>query len=520
MGQGCDVNKSTLRFLPTLLPVALLGACSSSLQPAPDPIAQPSAPVHGLVDVVDYPEEMDPRFDHKHILAAGAPRILFVNFDGPMLQNCNGSDPITGCSFIVGASCGRKQVPAYAGTMEQRDLTLKLLKRYFAPFAVQFVTERPADSVVYDMIVIGGRPADVCYSNTGALGVAPMDCGDMRQREITFAFSGVTPEPLTIAQTIAQEYAHSLGLEHTEDTHDALYPVAIGDSVWGYLNKDMNVVTLNADGRTTTPVRSRCDGSATQNSHMRMLNVAGPGDPDTEAPTVKMIYPTDGLAGFRPDRDIRIQVAVDDNFPAYLISKVDIIVDEGMPGMMTSSDDTIPYGFTTRLAPGAHTIKATAKDSGNNTGSTSVIHITVADGAGGPGGMGTGGTGGTGGDGGGAGGMGGTGGASGGGGGGTDQYGQPCSGNRAGCTCVGFEGGLDGVCSRKCTTVSQCGGANAFKCINVNNDGAKYCAPADFEVQAKATAAGGCSTGGGNTDLAWFGIALIAAMSMRRRRAN
>lgn len=522
-GTRCDVKKSTLRFLPTLL---LVGACSSSLQADPDPLPNPPDPTvaRPMIDVIPLPPEVPRTGRSKEAEAAGAPYVLYVNFgDGVPLRSGNCSNAAANCSFIVRCTSPRA-VPPYAGSAEEKALTLKYLKKYLAPFNVSVVDQRPA-SGDYSMVVIGGTPMDICYGNGGALGVAPMDCNDTNKNDITFAFSGVSNEPLTIAQTIAQEHAHGYGLEHTQDTHDALYPVAIGDSVWGYLNKDMPVVTLNADF-TTTPKRSDCDGSMTQNSHMRMLNIAGPGAPDTEAPMVKLIYPTDGLTGFRPDRDVRIQVSVDDNFPAYLIPKVDIVVDEGMPGMMMASDDSIPYTFTTRLAPGTHTIKATAKDSGNNSGSSSIVHITVADGAGGSGGtggMGTGGmgggTGGTGGTAGAGGGAGGGGGEAGGGGGGTDPYGQSCSGDRAGCLCVGFEGGEAGVCSRKCTGVSQCGG-NGFKCLNVYNDGAKYCAPAGFEAPAKTAPPGGCATGGGNAGLTWFGVSLLAAIAMRRRRVR
>jgi len=531
------VNKSTLAkvFLGAIFGMA----CSSSVQPTPDPEREPPSG-RGLVDVVEYPDDMPPQ--PKSVRAAGTPMVLYINFgDGMPIRGGNCSNATANCSSIFNCSTPRV-VPAYTGTQEEKDLTLKYLKRYLAPFNIKFVTERPGAGD-YDMIVIGGTSADVCYPTEamprqGVLGVAPMDCDNAQSHsDITYAFAGVSREPLTIAQTIAQEYAHSLGLEHTEDTHDALYPVAIGDSIWGYLNRDMNVVNLNADF-TTTPVRSRCDGSATQNSHLRMLNVAGPSDPDAEAPVVKIVYPTDGTTGFRPDRDIRIQTSVDDNFPAYLIPKVDIVIDEGMPGMMMSSDDSIPYGFTTRLAPGMHTIKATAKDSGNNMGST-VVHITVSDGAGGSGGAGEGGMGGgtagtgggTAGSGGGtagtgggtAGSGGGTAGSGGGnagsgGGTGTDQYGMECSADRTGCLCVGFEGGDSGVCSRKCTGATQCG-SNGFKCLNVYNDGSKYCAPAGFEFQGKTTPAGGCTTGGSNAGLAWFALSALAAVFLRRRRA-
>ncbi len=502
--------------------MTLLGACSSSLQPTPDPAPLPPDPgLHRpLVEAIPLPDDV-PRIKRpKHVEAAGEPYILYVNFDGATLRGGNCSNSEQGCSFIVRCT-GMAMVPAYTGTAEEKQLTLKYLKKYLAPFNVQITETRPAAGAVYSMVVVGGSPMDICYPTQGALGVAPMDCNDTNKADITFAFSGVSPEPLTIAQTIAQEHAHGYGLEHTEDTHDALYPVAIGDSIWGYLNKSMNVVTLNAD-LSTTPIRSQCDGSASQNSHMRMLNIAGPGAPDAEAPVVKMVYPTDGTTGFRPDRDIRIQVSVDDNFPAYLIPKVDIIIDEGMPGMMMASDDSIPYGMTARLGPGMHTIKATAKDSGNNTGST-VVHITVSDGAGGSGGMGEGGMGaagtggGTAGTGGGTAGTGG-GSAGSGGGSGTDQYGMDCSADRSGCLCVGFESGDMGVCSRKCTSGTQCGG-NGFKCVNVYNDGSKYCAPAEFEVQGKTTPASGCATGGSNAGLGWFALSALAALLIRRRRA-
>ncbi len=514
---------------------ALLAACTSSLQPAPDPVPeQPSNP-----RPVDFPREQpSPTHDPgKRPEVVATPQLLYVNFEGATLAG-GGTNATSNRSALIDCS-GTVNYPAYTGTAEQRQQTLDLLKKYYRPYDITIVTTKPT-SGSYSMIMMGGHSSAICFNSGGvgeALGVAPATC-DVLPNAITFAFTeAANNDPFDVATTIAQEHTHSFGLEHTTDMRDMLYPFAT-QMVLGFLDLDMPVANVNYQTGVVTNGRSFCTGSGTQNSHRRMLEVTGPGAPDTMAPTVKISYPTDGLSGFHSDRDVSVRLSVDDDWPMNFIKSTNLIVDEGTPAEMRSMDDMAPYTFIGRFAPGMHTLKATAVDSGNNVGTSTVVHFTVSEmGAGGAGMMGTGGAGagaggsagsagsagragGTAGTGGNA-GAGGNAGGGGGGGGTTDAYGQDCHSDRPGCTCVGNEGNQVGVCSKNCTTASQCG--LGWKCLALYADGPKWCAPADLDpAGAKTTApASGCATTtpGAPSRLPAFLLAVVP-FALRRRRAR
>ncbi len=529
------MKKHTLLVCSLALSIA---ACQNSLQPAPEPPEPPEAPaITGTFDVLPMPPEvLAAESDGRPKLAneGGAPKVLFVNMDGAMMRGGSCNNAPANCSNIVQSPCSAGTAfPAYTGTPEQRALLIKILKRYYIEFNISVVTTRPTTGN-YSMVMVGGTPSDVCYPTDQALGVALLDPANMTENDVTFAFAAASQnDPSTVALTIAQEHAHAYGLEHTNDMYDLLYPVALpGIESAGYLDRDMGL--LDAAGN---PTRSVWTGMMTQNSYRLMLQTSGPsGAMDTETPTAVITYPMDGQSGFRPGRDIRVRMTIDDDFPPMRYRSVDLVVDEGLPTAQTISKTMWPYTFTVQVATeGAHTMQLKVTDSANHVGMSSLVHFVAGNaGAGGAGAGGAGGTGGgmagagggmagagggTGGTGGGNAGAGGGNAGSGGGAagaGGTDMYGANCTENAAGCMCVGNDDGLTGVCSRKCTSATQCG-SNGFKCLDLYSDGSKYCAPAEFAPAAKPASSGGCSTGNGTTSPLAL-LPLLGLLFARRRR--
>ncbi len=476
----------------------------------------------------------------KEPLAAGGPHILYVNFTGDTLRGGAGCSSATAnCSFIVECS-GTVAYPAYRGSATQKQQTLTQLQEYLQDFNVQIVTTRPAAGP-YMMAMVGGTSNTVCSSSQGALGVAPLDCGNqLGDNDIVFAFSdGLRNDPVGVAATIAQEAAHGWGLEHTTDQTDVMYPFSNNNTV-GFINRAMNVADTNGgNGRST------CTGSTTQNSYQMMLDMLGSSAPDTMAPTVRFTEPTNG-AMVPPTFTIRVDAQ--DNVG---IASVDLVLDPGTPGQMMASASAPPFQWgVTNIAAGPHTMKVTARDS---TGMTAMemITVTVVPGAGGAGGAGMGGSGmagagggmagagggtaGTGGGmagaGGGAAGAGGSaggsaggaaGGSAGGGGvsaGDSHDLGYECRNNSECDTglCVKVAGIATGVCGATCQRDEDCGSDPTIVCADISNR--SLCVPNDFGggPQSK-TVPGTCQASPGQAGTVGLLLPLVALGLVRRRR--
>src|SRR5262249_26038922 len=118
-------------------------------------------------------------------LAPGAPHVLFLNYDGGMLTYGNCSNAQTNCSFLLKQTSTGCMFMPYTNATRKPMITAQV-QAYYAPFNVQVVATRPT-SGTYSMVMIG--PDTSCVNiPAAAAGVGPLDCGDLRQSDITFAF--------------------------------------------------------------------------------------------------------------------------------------------------------------------------------------------------------------------------------------------------------------------------------------------------------------------------------------------
>jgi hypothetical protein len=140
------------------------------------------------------------------------------------------------------------------------DLTRRV-QEAFAPFDIVITTTRPAAGP-YNMVMIGGDPS-VFQMDARVAGVAYMDCDNRQYSNLVFAF----PRPLGgsvhgLFSTISQEAGHALGLQHSSDPTDLMYP-------------RVDVSQRSFQDRETPVASPRyCEG-ATQNSHKRLLQLVG-----------------------------------------------------------------------------------------------------------------------------------------------------------------------------------------------------------------------------------------------------
>jgi hypothetical protein len=278
------------------------------------------------------------------------PKVIYLRYaDGTETHTanydaCMGTVPKFVCDFAPTLVECQRQIQTY-------------LDQWYADFNVIFTLTRPTSGKYYTEVVSSGGGA-WCKVADNVAGVAPFLCKDL-QGGVAYTFQGGHSARET-AVIVAQEQAHLVGLEHTNNTHDIMFPTISTDTM-GFVDGDSDV---NGD---------RCD-RASQNSYQMMLKGLGawPGGPkpspfgcvdDTQAPSVRFLAPSDGAA---MGHDFSVKVDVHDDCD---VKQVQIQV---MPQGLTAVSTGAPYEWDLTGINGAQTITVTATDSAGHTGQASL----------------------------------------------------------------------------------------------------------------------------------------------------
>ncbi|MBK9036732.1 MAG: hypothetical protein IPL61_36695 [Myxococcales bacterium] len=171
------------------------------------------------------------------------------------------------------------------------DEFLTCLKDVYAPYNVQIVETDPSPAAHHEAIVAGfSREAMLA---DGILGQAELGAGFCAPKDNAISFNFANDHTgiagLTIAQnlcwTVAQETAHSWGLDHEFDCTDALtYIPTCGQK---YFRNKPAPCGENAE-------RPCVCGGVAQNSHGKILAVFGQGTGPQLEPTLRIDQPADG----------------------------------------------------------------------------------------------------------------------------------------------------------------------------------------------------------------------------------
>ena len=127
-------------------------------------------------------------------------KVLFVNFDGAMMQFCGNNDPHDNCSTIF-----QGMVLPYSGDAAKRAAIVQIIRERVADFGITVTNLRP-EAGDYDMGMVGDWQGE----NPAFAGVAPnIDCGDGSGGEVSFTLeaSGTADG---IAEIVLQEAAHDM----------------------------------------------------------------------------------------------------------------------------------------------------------------------------------------------------------------------------------------------------------------------------------------------------------------------
>ena len=244
-------------------------------------------------------------------------------------------------------------VSPYTGTSTSWNQLVNCVKQVYSPFDIQIVTERPA-SGSYHMAIVAGVPGEVQMSN-GVMGVSPFSCGYI-DKSISFTFANLAPNNIPeLCWTVAQEVAHSYGLDHKYDNRDPMTYLSGGPTIKQFQNEAGSCGEYSARGcQCNYPTT----GSTKMNSYGVIMAMFGSSAPDTVPPTVQITFPTEN-AQVTPGFPVRATITDD-----RIIEKVELRLD----GMIVGTDMEEPWEFQTpaNLSQGKHKIEITAIDRGPN----------------------------------------------------------------------------------------------------------------------------------------------------------
>jgi uncharacterized protein (TIGR03382 family) len=207
-----------------------------------------------------------PTLDGDGVSALAASNVIYLN-------NCKPN----GCQVTPGNEDSRQNrsiIPRQPSTVRPfayDDAVWKqvvdCVRATYAPFNVRIVTERPA-SGDYHMAIVAGLPQDV-QMQAGVGGVSPFTCGYINNA-ISYSFANVYgPNVDEICWTVAQETAHSWGLDHKFDERDPMTYLPSGPSRKVFQNEDGPCGEFNQ--------RACMCGGSTMNSYQEILATFGPG---------------------------------------------------------------------------------------------------------------------------------------------------------------------------------------------------------------------------------------------------
>lgn len=281
------------------------------------------------------------------------------------LNNCS-----TGCTLSPGqnnAPLNRSSIvnstvniPAYSGTAAQWNQIVSCVRQTYAPFNVQIVTDRPPAGTNYHMAIVAGRAANAGQGN-GVLGVSPFSCGYI-SNAISFTFANEAPNSiLDLCWTVAQETAHSWGLDHKYDNRDPMTYLQSGPAQKTFQNSAGSCGEYNARQCSCNYAQT---GSSQMNSYALIMAVFGANMPDTTPPVVAITSPMNN-AQITPG--FTVTATITDN---AAVAKAELRID----GTLVNTKTAAPWTWTTAatLSEGGHQVHVTAYDAANNMASASV----------------------------------------------------------------------------------------------------------------------------------------------------
>lgn len=301
-------------------------------------------------------------------VTGGAPvsRLIYVNgcFTAPGCQITAGTfnDAINNVSTVPTRST---VISTFNQSQEVWDATIACLREVYGPYDVDIVTEDPSPMPHHEAI-LAGLPSEVGLPPEVG-GIAPASCSPI-DNAISFSFANAPgTDWITACWTVAQESAHSFGLDHVVECRDPMtYVPNCGQKF--FRNELLRCGELE-------PRTCRCTGTS-QNSHALLRGVFGDGTPPA-APEIEIVLP---MANSTVTDSMRTVVLADD---PRLVAKVELYINGWLygekdgNGYFNRDDPYVFEGLGSSLPDGIMDIEILAY---NDLGSMSSATVTVIKG--------------------------------------------------------------------------------------------------------------------------------------------
>ena len=333
-----------------VMAVSLSGACQDGVE------VEAIRPRGTYIVVPPAPEESATRFG-----PGPAHRIIYLNKNG--ISVTRGRD--NSSNDVSSVPNGAATVSAWSYGADSWTRLVDCVRDVYAPFDVT-ITDVDPGATAHVESVVGGRPGQVGLPNNVG-GVSPFanDCSVI-ERSIVYTFAEVYGGDVqAICETVAQETAHSFGLDHEMDCRDPMtYLRDCGAK--SFQDADAN---CGEDG-----ARACACGGTTQNSYRILMQVLGSGEADVTPPDLSILKPLEGET-VAPGFSIEGTASDADSG----VGSVTLYID----AMEWATDTSAPYAFVApeALAAGPHTIELRAADLDGNLTPRSVS-VTLDDGSG------------------------------------------------------------------------------------------------------------------------------------------
>jgi hypothetical protein len=296
-----------------------------------------------------------------------ASRTIYLNKNGITLSP-GANDSATNRSTVV---TQQTAVPAWNVSASVWSSTVSCIREVFAPFNLT-ITETDPGSVPHIEAVFGGSAA-LLGQPSNLAGVSPFtaDCAVI-ESSIVFAFMGALPaDPRLACEVMAQEIAHSYGLDHVMVASELMTYLPFEGRRWF---QNMNASCGEDKARPCGLNGSVC--RQTQNSVAMLIDRVGlkAAAGDTVVPTVFISSPRDA-AIVPPTFNVRF--TAEDNTKVAMAS----LYIDGVPSgsaMMAPFVIPVPSG----LPEGSHRLRVVATD-GTNEKAKEIV-VTVQKGASSP----------------------------------------------------------------------------------------------------------------------------------------
>jgi uncharacterized protein (TIGR03382 family) len=392
---------------------------------------------------------------------------------------------------------GTRTLSAFSQGTTVWNNVMTCVRSTFAPFNLTITEQDPGMTPHYE-VMVGGTPGQLDLGPSIA-GIAPGGCpGFEIPSSLVFAFDVVGPDVNTLCATIAQEIAHSWGLDHSTDDSDPMsYFSFSGQRSFTNANVPCGSDCVNGQsdqGIPCTGQTRQCScGGATQNTFALISNLFN----DTPSPpTVSITEPT---LGARVEPGFAVRAEIED---VGAIVRAEMYINNMLVRTITndtiqSSGSTFSFGAPDDLPDGTHTVRIVGYDIYDTPGQAQVQVIIGAP----------------------------------------CEIPGDCPMNTDTCIggrCVpgpGVQGGLGSACenSQECSSglcangdsgqfcVEQCMLAadqcpEGFGCLDTGaGDGTGVCYPGIEE-------SGGCLSSGGSSGPVTLGLAYLVLAFVRRRR--